>query len=277
MGLRARLMPTLQEQTFGLTIGHVSELNLSTLYGDVPLITMGSVPMRENDLFIMDEFPDIDIDGWLSLSPSGTKAVEIKEYTVRDIRIDAMGWELPVRWYFDPVLKTKVRPVVELGLGMDILRMRATYDVFTTGLYFDQTAFDLTFEASEEKVAEPLDGEVSRSLYLTNWNIGAGVSYGRFDLMLQRRARMSPELKRGDQDYERVRGNPFVLPILANADTYPVIREQLRNTGVVHFASLGLLKGEEGDTEVGSSKEVVGAFRFWQYITWSVSVSYRLF
>ena len=277
MGFRARLMPSLQEQTFGLTIGHVNELNLSTLYGDVPMVTLGTVPLRENDLFIMDEFPELDISGYLSLSPSGTKVIELKEYTLRDIHIGMMGWEVPVRWYFDAVKESRIRPVVEVGLGMDILRMRASYEVLTTGLYFDQTAFELTFDASEERTDEPLEGEVPATFYLTNWHLGAGISRGRFDLMVQRRARMSPELKRGDQDYERVRGNPFVLPILASADTDPVIREELRNTGVVHFGSLGLLKGEDEDSEVGSAKEVIGVFRFWQHITWSVSLSYRIF
>jgi hypothetical protein len=175
------------------------------------------------------------------------------------------GLMMPMRLYLGASSNARrARVFTELGIGADMVTMRPSYDVVSiTGTQqAGQPVYELRTYSTNTSFA---DGKGNTALF---WNgmIGAGVEYGRFNLVMNwQRSFHGSSIFSGGQT-RRVNGDPIGIALLNGEGLdEPRIGDELGAQGAIRFGSTGG-HGPEG------SKPTMERFLDRSYLTFSVSV-----
>ncbi len=193
-------------------LGHVRDFNLFSAGNAQPVLNVAGTPLRDNELFLSAvALPEVQLAGQLSLSPGAEDVLVLDYYEVRDVRMDMWGRMVPVRWHFGPDKAQGPRFFAEAGLGVDVLRMQATYDLVRSSITMDiqPLVITLTRSISMQSDVVPLDGELDQSVVFTRAMVGGGVDLGRFRVFLRLQRTVSAALEQDGDTFRRVRGNVF--------------------------------------------------------------------
>ena len=77
-------------------------------------------------------------------------------------------------------------------------------------------------------------------------------------------------------DYDRVRGNLLVVPILAGATDDPEIASTLAQGGIVPFGRTDITRTSNEGTSTDSANLAKGVSRFWDRSYWTLGLSFQL-
>ncbi|MCU0319766.1 MAG: hypothetical protein MUE88_06765 [Flavobacteriales bacterium] len=279
MGLQVGYFPTLSvPATLPYEIWHLRELNLDVPFGVVPQARFGSVVTSAGDLFLVrnSNVPFSTNSYFVSIGPSGSRVLELDEYTVSGMQMDMLSFTVPVRWYFFRDDHRGPRPFVELGLGADLILTNARYEGFSYKVNFDFNASEISSDYEPMAASsEPLQGAVASTLVLTRTSAGVGAAYRRWELGFRGQWSMARQLELRGQGYEAVRGNLLAIPFLADVANDGQVVAEVERKGALVFARNGLSAGN-ADSGVSDSKTYNGVSRFWDHATWLLSLSFKL-
>lgn len=256
--------------------GHLKQLNLSTPAGTIPGMTIGNQWVNAGDVFLIDRgFVPFYLSGFLSLSPSGEVVLEYDEYVVSSMRASMWGLTMPVRVHIRRERRGRVMPFVDLGLGFDMVRTKAEYEVYSDRITYAYLDGTLNLIQGQSAYDEPFKGEASRHLLFTRAHVGAGARFRRFSAGVRAQRMMAKDLTYRGAGYERVRGNILAIPFLAGAAEDADLQEELDANGVALYGRSGLAKKEASDGS-GTSDDLFGISRFWDRTTWVASLTFWL-
>jgi hypothetical protein len=262
-----------------MSIGHVRDFNLKA--GDSePRLTVGGAELRPKELFLAStiDLDQVFLTGQVSLSPGAEKILVLDLYQMRDVRMDMWGLMVPVRWHFGEDKAHGARFFAEAGMGVDVLRTQATYDLTRTDLSMSYSPGIISFsmETDEMQDVAPLDGKLASSLVFTRAMVGGGMDLGRFRVFLRVQHTVSQALELEGANYRRVRGNVLALPVIAEAWKDPEVAATLDAGGVVPFGTADTPRNTDNGSAAQSSDRVQGVDRFWDRTQALLGVAFRL-
>lgn len=262
-----------------LYIGHVSALNVIQPDRPEPVANVGGMDLRANEVFLSTTAtPHVTFSGFLSLSPGAQNVMVLDIYKPRDVRMDMWGVMLPVRWHFGREGSNAPRFFAEAGMGVDVLRTRATYDLTRTALTmeYQQQFIVISNSTSTYDDVSLMDGRLARDLVFTRAMFGGGASLGRLRVFLRVQRTVSAKLEQGNDTYRRARGNLFALPLLSSAWDDEDVAAMLVGDGVVPFGRTDIPRDSDTTDRPGSSDRAHGVDRFWDRTQAVLGVSIRL-
>lgn len=258
-------------------IGHVRDFNLFAAGSLQPVLLVAGTALRDKELFLSPvAFPEAQLGGQLSFSPGAADVLVLDSYEIRDVRMDMWGLMVPIRWHFGVDKAQGARFFAEAGLGVDVLRMQATYDLFRASLTMDIQPQVIYFTRSyvQENDVVPLDGELANSVVFTRAMMGGGVDLGRFRVFLRVQRTVSGSLEQDGETFRRVRGNVLALPLIAEAWSDPEVAATLTAGGIVPYGRTDIPL--DGDGPAQSSERAPGVDRFWDRTQAVLGISFLL-
>lgn len=258
-------------------IGHVNELNVSQLGVEDVTMRVNGTTLNEGSLFLSPfTAPEIIVTGFFSLSFSGLDAVKLDLYEIRDVRMDMLGLMVPLRWHFGNDNGTGPRFFAETGLGLDLLRTSATYDLERTSATLRQEGQLVFFTVLTQEFSDvaPLEGNLAQHVLFTRLMVGGGVDIGRIRFFVRGQHTVSKELEQGGRSYRRVRGDLFALPVLAEAWNDAEVSSTLAAGGVVPFGRTDIANDKASASTAESSDRSNGVDRFWNSIQAIIGASF---
>lgn len=281
VGIAATFHPSMGRwDNVPMSIGHVRDFNL-TAWGDTPpRLTVAGTELRPKELFLTSDIDlqQVFIGGNISTSVGAREVLTLDLYRMRDVRMDMWGLMVPVRWHFGEDRAHGVRFFAEAGLGVDVLRTQATYDLDRSALIMNMSpgfiTFSLITEGSQDVV--PLDGRMASNLVWTRAMVGGGMDVGRFRMFLRVQRTVSSALEIGEDKYRRVRGNVLALPVLAEAWNDAEVAATLAAGGVVPYGRTDIPRNADTEAPAASSEKAHGVDRFWNSTQAVLGLSFRL-
>jgi hypothetical protein len=278
IGLMVSFHPAMgQWDQVPMYIGHVRDFNLFSAGNAQPVLNVAGTPLRDNELFLSAvALPEVQLAGQLSLSPGAEDVLVLDYYEVRDVHMNMWGLMVPVRWHFGPDKAQGPRFFAEAGLGVDVLRMQATYDLVRSSITMDiqPLVITLTRSISMQSDVVPRDGELDQSVVFTRAMVGGGVDLGRFRVFLRLQRTVSAALEQDGDTFRRVRGNVFALPVIAEAWNDPEVATTLAGGGIVPYGRTDIPKDADGPAQ--SYDTATGVDRFWDRSQAVLGISFRL-
>lgn len=257
-------------------IGHLKQLNLHTPAGTIPSMGIGNQTVNAGDIFLIDRGSvPFNLSGFLSLSPSGAVVLEYDEYKVTAMRTSMWGLTLPVRMHFGRDKPNRVRPFADMGLGFDMVRTTAEYEVFSDVITYSYLEGELDLIRERRTYEEPMKGEASQHLLFTRAHLGVGARFRKFGIGVRAQRSIAKDLTYRGATYQRVRGNVLAMPFLAGASEDADLAQEVQDNGIAIYARSGLAKKEATDGSA-SSEGLYGLSRFWDRTTWLLSLTFWL-
>lgn len=240
-------------------------------------VRFGSVVVLPNELFLVGrEGTNIRLTGNFRINPVSSSIFEFITYRITGMRTSMVGANVPLRWYWGNQRTARPRFFTELGVGFDLLMVKAHYEVITRGINFDESTFTIRYNERTTTTDEPLDGNVGKNLLFSHYNVGGGVSYGKFSFFAQARFLFRSIIPSGRDKFRRVRGNILAIPVLAGAGSDPGTIDQLERDGAIRFGATGISKGDETSNTHNGDKLANGVSKFWNGTQWTIGVAFRI-
>jgi hypothetical protein len=260
-------------------LGTVKELQVFETSIMEPTVRLGNVNVRKDDLFLIDrgEVP-LAYQVRSANGDRGLDALEWQRYRVTNMQTSMAGFNFPLRLYLGRGRFSMPRLYAETGFGMDFIFVRADYYVTSTVVRYDEFNEEYLTNRSEYSDRDPLQGRVSRDLYLTHMTLGSGVEIGRLHLFVQGRFLVSTKFSDMGRSYDRVRGNILALPMIAGAAQDARTSSELARDGVVTYGAMDLEReGVAQDNGQTSTVTGNGVSRFWdaQHLVLGLSFRFR--
>jgi hypothetical protein len=281
IGIAATFHPQMGRwENVPMAIGHVRDFNLKEGAGSQPWLTVGGTEVRPKELFLASAIDPENVILWgnPSLSPGAENVLVLDIYQLRDVRMDMWGLMVPVRWHFGEDKAHGVRFFAEAGMGVDVLRTQATYDLTRTALTMSYTAPVISFSLATEEMQDvaPLDGKLASSVVLTRAMVGGGMDLGRFRVFLRVQRTVSSTLEQDEEKYRRVRGNVLALPVIAEAWNDPEVAATMAAGGVVPYGRTHIPLNGNSDAPAQSSDKAHGVDRYWDHTQAVLGLAFRL-
>lgn len=261
-------------------VGHVRDFNLTQAGNSQARLTVGGTELRPKELFLASsiDLEQVRIAGNVSFSPGARDVLVLDLYQLRDVRMDMWGVMVPVRWHFGEDKAQGARFFAEAGMGVDVLRTQATYDLTRTALSMNVAPQVITFSLTTEEMQDvaPLDGKLASNAVFTRAMLGGGMDLGRFRVFLRVQRTVSSALEIGDEKYRRVRGNVLALPVIAESWKDPEVAATLAAGGVVPYGRTDIPRNGDSDSPAQSSDKAHGVDRFWDRTQAVLGLAFRL-
>lgn len=278
IGLQGGFWPSVgQWRTVSFDIGSISSYRLNNSIGEDGSVRFGSVVVQANELFLIGkEDVPIRLYGTFYINPVTNNIFEFTRTRISNMRTNMAAVNVPIRWYFGQQNGTMPRFFLEGGVGLDLLFVKADYEVITRGIRYDAGTGTVQGVGSTTMGDSPLNGEVSKNLFFSHGSIGCGVSKGRFMLSGQARFFLAQGYTVKNRDFSRVRGNIFVVPVIAGASEDPAIAGQLERDGIIPYGRTDLTKTNDKGSVTDNADLAYGVSKFWDTTDWSVGLSFLL-
>ena len=218
------------------------------------------------------------LGGNISTSLGAREVLTLDLYKMRDVRMDMWGLMVPVRWHFGEDRDHGVRFFAEAGMGVDVLRTQATYDLERSALIMNMSPGLITFSLATEELQDvvPLEGRMASNVVWTRAMVGGGMDMGRFRVFLRVQRTVSSALEIGEDKYRRVRGNVLALPVLAEAWNDAEVAATLAAGGGGPYGRTDIPRNAGSDAPTQSSDKAHGVDRFWDNTQAVLGLSFRL-
>jgi len=263
-----------------MSIGHVRDFNLTQAGNSQARLIVGGSELRPKELFLASsiDLEQVLIAGNFSFSPGARDVLVLDLYQLRDVRMDMWGLMVPVRWHFGEDKTHGARFFAEAGMGVDVLRTQATYDLTRTALSMNVAPQVITFSLTTDEMQDvaPLDGKLASNAVFTRAMLGGGMDVGRFRVFLRVQRTVSSALEIGDDKYRRVRGNVLALPVIAESWKDPEVVATLAAGGVVPYGRTDIPRNGDSDAPAQSSDKAHGVDRFRDRTQAVLGLSFRL-
>jgi len=281
IGIAASFHPQMgQWEVVPMSIGHVRDFNLNDGPNSQSRLTVGGTELRSKELFLASniDINNVFLRGNISLSPGAGNVLVLDLYKLRNVRMDMWGIMVPVRWHFREDKAQGARFFAEVGMGVDVLRTQATYDLTRNALTMNLAPTVITFSLAtyEMKDVAPLDGELASNVLFTRAMVGGGMDLGRFRVFLRVQSTVSSAWEQEEGKYRRVRGNVLALPVIAEAWNDPEVAATLDAGGVVPYGRTGIPRNADDDAGAQSSDKANGVDRFWDRTQAVLGLAFRL-
>lgn len=258
-------------------IGSISSYRLNNTIGEDGFVRFGSVVVQANELFLIgEEDVPIRLSGNFYINPVTNSVFEFSRTRMTDIRTKMAAVNVPIRWYFGQQHATKPRFFLEGGVGLDLLFVKADYEVTKRGIQYDAGSGTVVGVDAVSKDDVPLGGEVSNNLFFSHGSVGCGVTKGRFMLSGHARFFLAQGYTVKNRDFARVRGNILAVPVIAGASTDPAIVAQLERDGIIPYGRTDLTKTNEKGSVTDNADLAYGVSKFWDTTNWSIGLSFLL-
>jgi len=281
IGFAATFHPQLGSwENVPMSIGHVRDFNL-TQWGNVPpRLTVSGTELRPKELFLTAgiDLGQVSLGGNISTSPGARDVLVLDIYQLRNVRMDMWGLMVPLRWHFREDKDHGPRFFAEAGMGVDVLRTQAAYDLERSALTMNMAPGLITFSLVTEEMQDvaPLDGKLSSNVVFTRAMVGGGVDLGRVRVFMRVQRTVSAVLEQDGGKYSRVRGNVLALPVLAEAWKDPEVAATLDAGGVVPYGRTDIPRNTDNGATAQSSDRAHGVDRFWDRTQAVLGVAFRL-
>lgn len=286
IGLQASFFPNLGTWAeLPYDVGRIVDLQATPDHFGTPGVRMGGVNMSNTDLFLMDKgLEEVEFDEVENANDEGIIRLEYDRNRLSNMQIAMVGFNLPVRWYLgDSHMYDNVPKVyLELGFGMDLVLVRANYEVTTTVLELDPSDFSYVRRQENFVNDRPAIGSMGSNLLFTHFSVGGGVELGRFNLFALGRFISSSSFTKEapTRSFDRVRGNILAFPALAGAGDDPRAMSDLARDGALLYGALDLERERTTTDNSGNGSTTTtkgnGVDMFWQSSHLLLGLSYRL-
>lgn len=272
MGLQLQWVPHLTLPGWSrpnFDIGHIADLRNNTGFVGTPTARFGAVDLRQDRLFLLPlQEEQVFIQAITQAGATGTEVLEYDRYRMTDVRMDMASFNIPVRWYLgeNHIYDNVPKLYTELGFGMDMVRVKANYEVTNTLVRLDRTDYTYSMQQTTFTDTKPPLSGVGNDLWFTHMSFGGGVELGRFSAFALGRWYLSSTFSQDGSSFDRVRGNILALPLLAGASDDRATMTDLARDGAVPFGALGLERERASDPSTGTPGGTVkgnGVDRFW--------------
>lgn len=258
-------------------IATITDFRLNNFLGEDGTIRFGNQEVEPHELFLLGKGnADIQLTGSFYVNPLNNDLFRYTRTRIRNMHTWMGGIHVPMRWYFGEQRSGHPRWFVSTNIGIDVLFVAADYEVITTSVTYVPGSNTIAFTRSSEMEKEPLGGEVSKNILFSNAGAGGGVAFGRFMISCQGHFLFTKEYSYKGTDYDRVRGNLLVVPILAGATDDPEIASTLAQGGIVPFGRTDITRTSNEGTSTDSANLAKGVSRFWDRSYWTLGLSFQL-
>lgn len=260
-------------------VGHLTDLRATNGYIGTPAVGIGSVYMPQGRLFLMPTSDEsVAFEAVTGPNAQGMERIVYDRYRMHEVRMDAIGFYIPIRWYMgeNHIYDNVPKLYMEFGFGMDLTLVRARYEVTTTRIELDRSDHSYSLEQQHFTLSGPDLPKSGADIWTTLFTFGGGLEVGRLNFFGQGRFLLASKFTEAGRSYDRVRGNILAYPLLAGADQQDRVLADLAHDGAIPYGATGLERirssneGGAGSTITGN-----GADRFWRSGQVLVGVSFR--
>lgn len=262
-------------------IGHIADLRTTDdLFGS-RTIRVGNTEMGRGRLFLTPrDQATVYIQPVTGPGVEGTELLEYDRYRLSNVRMDMASFGLLLRWYLgeNHIYDNVPKLYMELGVGMDVVRTQADYEVTNILVRLDRSDYSYAVQTDQFTDVKPSLSSVGPNLWFTNFAFGGGLEIGRLNFFAQGRWYMASSFSDLGRSYERVRGNILAYPFLVGVQNDRRAMNDLERDGAVSYGATDLERVNTGSTSTGTTGTTVtgnGMDRFWQGRHLVLGVSFR--
>lgn len=282
IGLQASFWPRLGEwRELPYDIGRVADIQATPDFFGTPTVRFGGVNMGNGSLFLMSRGEEqVSMDEVTGTNDDGMVRLEYDRNRMSDIRMDMVGFNIPLRWYLgaNHIYDNVPKLYLEFGFGMDLVLVRANYEVTSTVVELDRSDYSYLVRQETFMDDRPSIGSMGTNMLFTHFSAGGGLELGRFNVFVLGRFLSSSSFAQVGREFDRLRGNILAYPVLAGAGDDRRAMSDLERDGAVPYGALDLERERSGDTSGSTDTTTItgnGVDRFWQSRHLLLGLSFR--
>ena len=282
IGFQASFWPRVGEwRELDYDVGRIADIQATADYFGTPTVRFGGLNMVNGSLFLMSKDEEqVTLDEVLGTNDEGIVRLEYDRNRLSNIRMDMVGFNVPLRWYLgeNHIYDNVPKLYMELGFGMDLVLVRADYEVTSTVLELDRSDYSYLLRQETFMDDKPSIGSMGSNILFTHFSVGGGLELGRFNLFALGRFLSSSSFAQVGRDFDRLRGNIVAYPVLAGAGDDQRALSDLERDGALPYGALDLERERSSDPSGSGTPTTIkgnGVDRFWQSRYLTIGLSFR--
>lgn len=262
-------------------IGRIVDIQATEDFFGTPNVRFGGTNMGKGSLFLMSKGEEqLAMDEVVNATDDGIVRLEYDRNTLSNIRMDMVGFNIPLRFYLgeNHIYDNVPKLYMELGFGMDLVLVQADYEVTSTVIELDRSDYSYLLRRETFMDDQPSIGSMGSNILFTHFSAGGGLEVGRFNVFVLGRFLSSSSFNQVGRDFDRLRGNIIAYPVLAGAGEDQRALSDLERDGAVPYGALDLERVRTSDSSGSSETTTIkgnGVDRFWQSRHLVLGLSFR--